>query len=154
MKFPVSDMHMMDLEETDTTKILANAAKQRDERKFNDFLIIDADCHHYETESLKEIIEFIEDPVLKQKAKLETGPGSGVVTSLLPPRVGEQNLSGRITRYSLRKTEKTEAGNGRRPAQITLRGMDAMGVDYGNLFPTPMLSLGLHPEGEVENQLS
>ncbi|MBI2816109.1 MAG: amidohydrolase [Acidobacteria bacterium] len=154
MNFPVSDMHTMDIEESDTTKILANAAKQRDERKFNDFLIIDADCHHYETESLKEIIDFIEDPVLKQKAKLETGTGSGVVTSLLPPRVGEQNLSGRITRYSLRKAEKTEPGSGRRPAQIALRGMDAMGVDYGNLFPTPMLSLGLHPEGEVENQLS
>ena len=88
MKFPVSDFHTMDIEEADTTQILAHAAKQRDEKKFNEFLIIDADCHHYETDSLREIIEFIEDPVLKQKAKLETSIGSGVVTSLLPGRVG------------------------------------------------------------------
>ncbi len=154
MKFPITDMHMMDIEEADTTKILANAGKQRDEKKLNDFLIIDADCHHYETDSLREIVEFIEDPVVKQQAKLETSIGSGVVTSLLPGRVGEQNLRGRVTRYSLRKAEKTDVGNGRRPAQLTLRAMNAMGVDYGNLFPTPMLSLGLHPEGEVENQLS
>ena len=154
MKFPVSDFHTMDIEEADTTQILAHAAKQRDEKKFNEFLIIDADCHHYETDSLREIIEFIEDPVLKQHARLETSIGSGVVTSLLPGRVGEQNLAGRITRYSLRKAEKTEVGNGRRPTQLTLRSMDAMGVDYGCLFPTPMLSLGLHPEGDVEVQLS
>ena len=154
MKFPVSDIHTMDIEEADTTKILAKAAQQRDQNQFNEFLIVDADCHHYETDSLREIVEFIEDPVLKQHAKLETTIGSGVVTSLLPPRVGEQNLAGRITRYSLRKAEKTDVGNGRRPTQLTLRSMDAMGVDYGCLFPTPMLSLGLHPEGDVENELS
>ncbi len=154
MKFPSSDYHLMDVEEADTTKILAHAAKQRDEYRYKDFLIVDSDCHHYETESLKEIIDYIEDPVLKQNAKLQTSVGTGVVTTLLPGRVGEQNLSGRITRYSLRKYEKTSPGVGRRAAEITLRSMDAMGVDYACLFPTPMLALGLHPESEVENQLS
>ena len=154
MKFPVSDLHTMDVEEADTTKILAHAARQRDQNKYGDFLIVDADCHHYETDSMREIVEFIEDPVLKQKAKLETSIGAGVVTSMLPPRVGEQNIAGRVTRYSLRKAEKTDVGNGRRPTQLTLRAMDAMGVDYGILFPTPMLSLGVHPEGDTENELS
>ena len=42
---------------------------QRDRRNFNDMLIIDVDAHHYETESMKEIVEFIEDPVLRQLAK-------------------------------------------------------------------------------------
>src|SRR3972149_5335204 len=102
----LEDFNTMDIEEADTTQILAHDAKQRDEKKFNEFLIIDADCHHYETDSLREIIEFIEDPVLKQKAKLETSIGTGVVTSLLPGRVGEQNLAGRITRYSLRQGGK------------------------------------------------
>ena len=154
MKFPNSDYHLMDVEEADTTKILAHAAKQRDQYGFKDILIVDADCHHYETESMRDIVEFIEDPVLKQNAKMQTSVGTVVQNSLLPGRVGEQNLAGRITRYSLRKFEKTPEGVGRRPAEITLRSMDAMGVDYSCLFPTPMLSLGLHPEGEVENQLS
>src|ERR1700722_5034911 len=98
MKFPNSDYHTMEGEDADTTTILANAAKQNKDRGFSEFLIIDSDCHHYETESLREIIEFIEDPVLKQRAKLETLTGSGVVNSFLPSRVGEQNLAGRITR--------------------------------------------------------
>jgi len=33
---------------------------------------------------------------------------------------------------------------------MTLEWMDAMGVDYSCLFPTPMLFLGLHPQVEVE----
>src|SRR3989304_390357 len=131
MKFPVSDLHTMDVEEADTTKILAHAARQRDENGYGDFLIVDSDCHHYETDSMREIVDFIEDPVLKQQAKLETSIGAGVVTSMLPPRVGEQNIAGRVTRYSLRKAEKTDVGNGCRPTQLTLRAMDPMGVDYG-----------------------
>src|SRR5262249_1604643 len=33
---------------------------------------------------------------------------------------------------------------------MTMEWMDAMGVDYSGLFPTPMLFLGLHPQVEVE----
>jgi uncharacterized protein len=150
MRFPTSDFHTMDIEDADTSKILAKAAKQRDKKGFNDFLIIDADCHHYETESLREIVEFIKDPVLKQTAKSEISVGSGVTTTLLPAAIGQQGMAGRITRYSLRRAEKTAEGNGRRPLELTLRSMDAMGVDYGVLFPTPMLLLGLHPQPEVE----
>src|SRR6266404_6642209 len=105
MKFPNSDYHLMDVEEADTTKILAHASKQRDQYGFKNILIVDSDCHHYETESMRDIVEFIEDPVLKQNAKMQTSVGTGVQNSLLPGRVGEQNLAGRITRYSLRKFE-------------------------------------------------
>jgi uncharacterized protein len=33
---------------------------------------------------------------------------------------------------------------------MTLEWMDAMGVDYACMFPTPMLFLGLHPQVEIE----
>src|ERR1700722_9106927 len=115
MKFPNSDLHSMEIEEADTRKILTNAAKERDRHKFNEFLIIDSDCHHYETESLNEIVEFIEDPVVKHNARMETSVGSGRTASFLPPRVGEQNLAGRITRYALRPRERTPDGEGVRP---------------------------------------
>ena len=154
MKFPTSDYHSMELEEADTTKILANAARQRDKKRFQDFLIFDADCHHYESESFREILDFIEDPVLKQTARVDNLGSTPLGGTFLPGRVGQQNLSGRITRYSLRKFEKTEVGNARRPTQVTLRFMDAMGVDYACLFPTPMLALGLHPQVDVEVQFS
>src|SRR5215471_14274373 len=37
-----------------------------------------------------------------------------------------------------------------RDIAMTKLWMDAMGVDYTCLFPTPMLFLGLHPQTEVE----
>ena len=54
----------MSVEEFDTEKLLTNAARQRDQRGFNDVLIIDVDAHHYETESMVEIVEFIADRCL------------------------------------------------------------------------------------------
>ena len=43
---------------------------------------------------------------------------------------------------------------GKRDTDLALRWMNAMGVDYTCLFPTPMLSFGLHPQVEVEVALS
>ena len=41
-------------------------------------------------------------------------------------------------------------GEQHRDIDMTLDWMDAMGVDYACLFPTPMLFLGLHPQVEIE----
>ena len=46
----------MSVEEFDTEKLLENAGRQRDRRRFEDVLIIDVDAHHYETESMNEIV--------------------------------------------------------------------------------------------------
>ena len=67
----------MSIEEFDTSKLLINAARQRDQRKLQDELIIDVDCHHYENESMSEIVEFIEDPVLRRTAQVYSGAGTG-----------------------------------------------------------------------------
>ena len=149
-ELPTSDIHKMAVEELDTSKLLTNAARQRDERNYKDLLIIDVDCHHYENESLREIVEYIEDPVMKHAAQMATTGGTGVQTSFLPGLVGYQDIAGRVTRYPLRKSEKTPAGKVHRDVTLTLRWMDAMGVDYVCLFPTPMLAMGSHPQKEVE----
>src|SRR5262249_41858923 len=72
--------------------------------------------------------------------------------AFLNNQVGYQGLSGRITRHNLRKHYKP-AGDKHRDVQMTTEWMDAMGVDYACLFPTPMLFLGLHPQVEVETAL-
>src|SRR5205085_1416795 len=46
--------------------------------------------------------------------------------------------------------EKTPSGPRHRDAHLTLRWMDALGVDIVCLFPTPMLLLGLHPNVDIE----
>lgn len=154
MEIPTSEAYKMTVEEFDTSKFLVNAARQRDQRNYQDFQIVDIDCHHYENESLKEIVQYIEDPVMRHTGQVYSGSGTGAQSPLLPGVVGTQDISGRITRYPLRKLEKTPADGRHRDTHISLRFMDAMGVNQACLFPTPMLLLGTHPQPEVEANMA
>ena len=152
MDLPLSDYRTMSVQEFDTTKLLAAARRQAEQRGYDRFPIIDVDAHHYELESFNEIIEYFEDPVLAQLARNSTlvgQRGAGFING----NVGYQEMGGRIMRYPLRKFEKT-SGPEHRDVQLTRRWMGAMGVDMAVLFPTPMLGLGLHPQVEVEVQMS
>src|SRR5438132_14248156 len=51
-----------------TTDHLAHAARQAQERNYQDLLIVDADAHHYETESSGDIVNYIEHPELRPRA--------------------------------------------------------------------------------------
>jgi predicted TIM-barrel fold metal-dependent hydrolase len=70
----------------------------------------------------------------------------------MPTQVSFQDMGGRITRYPMRSTEKTEAGK-LRDVELGHRWMDAMSVDYACLFPTMLLAIGLHPSTEMEIEL-
>ena len=54
---------------TDSRDILAKARQQADERNFDDIFIADIDAHHTETESWREIIAYIDDPVVRAQAE-------------------------------------------------------------------------------------
>ncbi len=136
------------VEELNTTQLLAHAAKQARQRKYDEMLIVDVDAHHYENEHYSEILPFMENDVLRQ---LTMAGGRGT-RGVVPQTVGYQDMGGRVTRYPLRSSEKTEPGQFR-DVQLGHRWMDAMGVDYSCLFPTGMLSIGLHPQKEVEADL-
>ena len=133
----------------DTSTLLTNAARQARDRRYDDFMIIDADSHHYETEAFKEIVQYIENPVLRQESIFQ-GYSRGGINS---PDGSYQGLGGRITRYPGRKAEKVPETPHR---EITLmrRWMDAMGTDIACLFPTPMLNLAACPRVEVEVALA
>ncbi|MBX9740380.1 MAG: hypothetical protein K2X62_09920, partial [Beijerinckiaceae bacterium] len=96
------------VEELNTTKLLAHAAEQARDRNFEDVMIVDCDAHHYENENFAAIFEFMENDVLKQLTtggRLKNG-----VQALLPTSIGYQDMGGRVTRYPLRNSEKTEPG--------------------------------------------
>jgi uncharacterized protein len=135
----------------DTSEHLKNAAKQARARNYQDFLIVDVDSHHYESEHYKDVFSYIESPVLRRTA-LESFKRGGR-SSFMGSEVGYQDIGGRITRHWLRKHEKTPADR-HRDITTTLRWMNAMGVDYACLFPTPMLFLGTHPQPEIEAALA
>ena len=101
MDLPLSDFRKMAVQEFDTTKLLDHAAQQARDRNYSDFLIVDVDSHHYESESMGEILEYMDDPVIQQLAMM-TRAGNSKGVGVLPGGVGYQDMGGRVTRYPLR----------------------------------------------------
>lgn len=136
-------------EEFDTRVLLAHAKEQALVRKYEDFLIVDVDSHHYETDAFNEIAKYISDPVMRHEALFQ-GMARGGITSV---DGSYQELAGRITRYPNRRKEKVPPEPHR---DITLmhRWMDPMGVDIAVMFPTPMLNLAVCPRVELEVALA
>ncbi len=137
--------------ETDTKTMLAHADQQSVQRRYEDFLIVDVDGHHYENMSYAEIFEYIEDPVMRQQAKYQGYGGGGIASATSGG--GYQNLGGRVTRNPRVNAEVTPKDT-HRDITLTKRWMDAMGIDIVCLFPTPMLTLSLTPRPEVEVALA
>jgi len=135
----------LSIAEIDTKTLLAHATEQAVQRRYEDFLIVDVDGHHFETASFAQICEYIEDPVMRDQAKYQGFGGGGIASA----NGGYQSLGPRVTRYAGRGKEKYPAG-AHRDVTMTKRWMDAIGIDQICLFPTPMLSLGLTPRAEVE----
>jgi predicted TIM-barrel fold metal-dependent hydrolase len=134
------------VDELNTTQLLAHARREADRRNLDDVLIVDVDAHHYENEHMSEIIPFMENDVFRQLSTSGRGRAN-----LLPQVIGYQDMGGRVTRYPLRPSEKTD--HKVRDVQLGHRWMDAMSVDYSCLFPTGMLSIGSHPQKEMEFEL-
>lgn len=137
------------VEELNTSRLLAHARKQAQQRKFDDILIVDVDAHHYENENFGEILPYMENDVLRQ---LTISGRAKARHSIVPGQMGYQDMGGRVTRYPMRSSEKVEPGK-LRDIQLGHRWMDAMSVDYSCLFPTGMLNVGLHPQKEMEVEL-
>src|SRR5213075_633188 len=106
MELQPNDFRRMSVEEFDTTKLLAHASRQASERGYKNFPIVDVDSHHYESESIDEILEYMDDPVLQQLARSARQANAKSV-SMLPAGVGYQDMGGRVMRYAVRGLEKT-----------------------------------------------
>ena len=137
------------VEEFDTRTLLAHADQQARQRCYEDFFIADIDGHHLETMSYAQIVEYIEDPVLRDQARYQ-GFGAGGITA---PTGAYQDLTGRVTRHDGRRKEAFPPGT-HRDITYTKRWMDAIGIDVMCLFPTPMLGLPFTPRPEVEVALA
>ena len=122
------------VEELNTTKLLAHAAEQAKQRKLEDVLIVDVDAHHYESEHMSDILPFMENDVLKQLAMSARSKGGR--GSIQPQSVGYQDMGGRVTRYPLRSSEKTD-GKFHRDVQLGHRWMDAMSKSMDAYMRTP-----------------
>nr|WP_216665341.1 amidohydrolase family protein [Pseudoruegeria sp. HB172150] len=139
---------------TDTRDILAHAKRDAVRRKFDDWLIFDMDSHHQESVSWNEIVQFIEDPVVREQAMNYHNERVGAPPYGLNANFGMryQDVGGRILHQADRR-EDVSGETVHRDVVLARRAMEAMSVDYTILFPVSMLLLGTHPQAHMEVQL-
>ena len=144
---PVQEMGI----HTDTRDYLARARRHAREAGYADWLIVDIDAHHVETVHWHEVIDHIEDPVLRHQASIYQKERYGAPPYGLNGDLGlrYQDVGGRIPHQSGQR-EPVEDTSVHRDVTLTRRAMEALCVDYMVLFPTPMLFLGMHPQVEME----
>lgn len=151
MEFPSSDrLKPLTVDEFDTTRHLAHAAKQAQERGFDRFTVVDADTHHDETGSFREMVSYIDSTVERQKARANTNEGR---RPMIPHNISYADLGGRVQRFAARKLEKTPA-NVHRDITLTRRSMSAMGATYAVLYPTACMRLATQPKKDWEYWLT
>jgi predicted TIM-barrel fold metal-dependent hydrolase len=138
---------------TDTRDILFHATKQAE--SYEDHFLVDIDAHVTETQFWPEIIARVDNDVIRQMGEAQfMRPGQGS-TALLNavPGMTYQPLYGRIP-HQAGLLEPVEGKGCHHFTELARRAMDAMGIDYQIVFPTPMLLLGMHPQEDIEVALS
>ncbi|MDF5756929.1 amidohydrolase family protein [Spongiactinospora sp. TRM90649] len=137
---------------------LSNAREQAAERGYDDFVIVDVDAHHYENRAWKDIVPYMEDGPLREWAisMVKRGNGGGASAALTGVQLGNQEVGGRIIRAGRNFSDPLDAVEDPRHPDVVrmIWAMDQLGIDYTVMFPTPMLTLGLHPQVEVEVALA
>ena len=141
---------------TSTASVLARAERQKRERGLDDVLVIDVDAHHFENTSWARVIEYIEDPVMRHLAQSFERPDGTNPGGLLnaQPGLNFQNIAGRIQHSGGFRYEAVDDQTVHPDIVMARRSMDALGIDYQVMFPTPMLQLGLHPNPQMEVELA
>ena len=142
--------------ETDTREILANARRDIDTYNLKDYSIVDVDAHHVELDSWPEVLERIENPVLRrtgQEMARNWPYAKNLALSNHPPGLTFQDVAGRIP-HMARLGESVDGSDGsHRDVTLIRRALDSLGIDIQVVFPQPMLEIGLHPNPEMETEL-
>src|SRR6516162_2168534 len=136
---------------TDTRDILSHATVQAE--ALEDYFLVDIDAHVTETQFWPEIIERIDNDVIRQMGQgMMARPGTTTALLNAQPGMLYQNVYGRIP-HQAALAEIVDATECHHFIELARRAMDAMGLDYQIVFPTPMLVLGMHPQDEMEAAL-
>ena len=138
--------------QSDTRDILAHATRQAE--SYEDYFLVDIDAHVTETSFWSEIIGGIDNEVIRQMGEAGMArPGNSGALLNVAPGLLHQHVYGRIP-HQQALLEKVDKGKVHHFTELARRSMNAMGLDYQIVFPTPMLTLGMHPQDEIEVALS
>jgi predicted TIM-barrel fold metal-dependent hydrolase len=146
------DLSQID-DRTDSREILAHARQQAERRGFDDVFIVDIDSHISDDRNWPEVMDYIDDPVIREAASA-FGDGSKRGAFLnSTPGLQWQNVWGRIPHGQGLK-EPIEPSDVPREIELARRCIDQMGLDYQVVFPNSLLFLGMHPVREMEIHLA
>jgi predicted TIM-barrel fold metal-dependent hydrolase len=138
---------------TDSRDYLAHATRQA--RAHDDIeMLVDVDAHLQEGRFWGEVIDLLENDVLKQTAEGMMRPGAMPLINTQPGMIF-QAMAGRVP-HQAGPAEAVDdpAVHGHTFVQIVRRSIDAMGIDYQVIFPTAMLFLGMNPMDDIEIYLA
>jgi len=140
---------------TDTRESLAHATQQRQERGLEDYYIVDVDAHREPTANWAEVLEYMENPVMRRNAqeRLEKGRGLQYVNEASPVGYSSQDMFGRVPHQGGQE-EEIDDNSVHREVALCRRAMDAFGIDAQVIFPTVLLGLGMAPVAEGEAQVA
>src|SRR6476620_3731143 len=135
--------------QTDTRDILAHATRQSE--SYEDYFLVDIDAHVTETSFWPEILALIDNEVIRQMGEANASrPGNASHALLnIQPGIAHQHVYGRIP-HQQALLEPVENKGVHRFTELARRAMNSLGLDYQIVFPTPMLTLGMHPQDEIE----
>jgi predicted TIM-barrel fold metal-dependent hydrolase len=138
---------------TDTRDILSHATKQSE--GYSDYFLVDVDAHVTESQFWPEILALVDNEVIRQMGEGVGGRPLSRSLALLnnQPGMSFQSVYGRIP-HDLARLETTSDADCHPCVELVRRSMDAMGLDYQVLVPTPMLTLGMHPMDDIEVALA
>lgn len=124
-------------------ELLERTARQARERGFNDLLIVDADFHHTEGRSWREILEYVENDVVQHF--LRRGGNGEMWIPGSHDGGGIQEVAGRIQPFQSWVAGHPELSGSDRDVALAQEAMAAMGSNYVSFFPGWLLDLGTFP---------
>ena len=140
-----------------TTDLLAHARKEAVSLGLHDYFIVDVDSHREPTGYWAEVIEYIENPVMRANSQHELavqkqvlyvpgmpGPGTGHVFQAMHGRIAHQEAS----------HEDVGDLDIHRDVALCGRAMDALSIDVQVVFPTALLTLGMGPIPTAEAEIA
>ena len=139
--------------QTDTRDILAHATRQAE--SYEDYFLVDIDAHVSETSFWPEILALIDNDVIRHmgeadlrrpgnSARIAQHPARHALPACLRPHPAPAGAAG----------EGRDEDGSHHFTELARRAMDALGLDYQIVFPTPMLTLGMHPQDDIEVALA
>jgi len=138
---------------TPTQELLAHARQQADALNLDDYFVVDVDSHREPTACWSEVIEHIENPVMRANARHDFDVRRDILYVHGSRGHTFQAMHGRITHQDA-QNEPAGESDVYRDVELCRRAMHAMSIDAQVIFPTALLGMGMNRLAEAEAQIA